>query len=347
MEIDFKGGASTSLVSFWRLRAFLERGVVVGGGASLGEELGEFFKAHPHLMALSFTSSVSSEYNDAGGSYRSYSLSVDGMELDMSLYDSKGVDEGADEDEVKADIEAAFDQRFEDQQAEIYETFMSEWDWEDVSREVRRERFSALLGEEVPSGRDLFMAMFPEDSKDLPMLAAQLDDLMAAIGSVHVPTPDDRKFKVNVICVNLHTGDEKPLGSWTGWASSAAKAKKAALNATWNRFLDTASCAPRFEIQRIAISKPGPANEPSMTYKVRYVIRSKGEDTEAPQGAFWSNEDGWGSLDGATLFSTPERMAHSLPGTSLGDAEWMLLDEAEDLVNGMLANQEAVEGAAA
>lgn len=345
--IDFKGGASSALASFWRLRAFVERGVSVANASSVGAHLGAFFKAHPHLLALTFTSSVNNEYNDQGGSYRSYNLSVDGMELDMALYDCKGVDEGADEDEVRGDIEAAFDQAFEDSQAEIYEAFLSEWDWEDVSREVRRERIAGLLAEDAPSGRALFAAMFPEDSGDLPLLATQLDDLMAAIGSVHVPTPDDRKYLVDVFYGEMGTDEKHFLERWTGWARSAAAAKKAAEDAVWDRRLDVVSCTPRFEVQRMAIAKAGIAPEPSSVYTVRYVIRSKGEDTEAPQGAFWSNEDGWGSLDGATLFSTPERMAHSLPGTSLGDAEWMLLDEAEDLVNGAHVTAAAAEGAAA
>lgn len=59
---------------------------------------------------------------------------------------------------------------------------------------------------------------------------------------------------------------------------------------------------------------------------VAYVIRSVSEGE-----AFWSNTDGWGGLNGATRFSTRERMEFRLPASSGCDSEWMLLDEAQAL----------------
>lgn len=66
----------------------------------------------------------------------------------------------------------------------------------------------------------------------------------------------------------------------------------------------------------------------------QYVIRSLSEGDEeldGAAGAFWSNEDGWGSLQTATFFSTSERMSFKLPMSAAMDAEWMLLEEANDL----------------
>ncbi|WP_199227652.1 hypothetical protein [Acidovorax sp. HMWF018] len=69
-------------------------------------------------------------------------------------------------------------------------------------------------------------------------------------------------------------------------------------------------------------------------HQVQYVIHSLSEsdvDLDGAVGAFWSNEDGWGSLQSATLFSTKERMSLNLPMSAKLDAEWMLAEEARDL----------------
>ena len=69
----------------------------------------------------------------------------------------------------------------------------------------------------------------------------------------------------------------------------------------------------------------------------KYVIhaRSEGNGAGAAQlGAFWSEATGWGSLEAATSFSTIERMDRFLPVSSGGDSEWMLIEEASDLVRG-------------
>lgn len=66
---------------------------------------------------------------------------------------------------------------------------------------------------------------------------------------------------------------------------------------------------------------------------VKYVIHSLSEGDATPDcklGAFWSNEDGWGGLETATLFSTLERMDRFLPISAGSDSEWMLLEEARD-----------------
>lgn len=65
---------------------------------------------------------------------------------------------------------------------------------------------------------------------------------------------------------------------------------------------------------------------------VEYVIRSLSEDPDAPHGAFWSNAHGWTVLTEASRFTTSERMAFHLPVSAGADAEWMLTDEAADLV---------------
>lgn len=69
-------------------------------------------------------------------------------------------------------------------------------------------------------------------------------------------------------------------------------------------------------------------------HQVQYVIHSLSEsdvDFDGAVGAFWSNEDGWGSLQAATLFTTKERMSLTLPMSAKQDAEWMLAVEARDL----------------
>lgn len=67
---------------------------------------------------------------------------------------------------------------------------------------------------------------------------------------------------------------------------------------------------------------------------VKYVIRSLSEgnlDRALGKSAFWSIDNGWGSLERANRFSTLERMQISLPLSTGGDAEWMLYDEALNL----------------
>lgn len=90
-----------------------------------------------------------------------------------------------------------------------------------------------------------------------------------------------------------------------------------------------AMAAARDEISQRKLSKyiePKP--------QVQYVIRSLSESNAelyCDAGAFWSNVDGWGSLQAATLFSTKERMSLNLPMSAKLDAEWMLVEEARDL----------------
>lgn len=83
-------------------------------------------------------------------------------------------------------------------------------------------------------------------------------------------------------------------------------------------------------------------------HQVRYVIRSLSEsdvDLDGDAGAFWSNEDGWGSLQSATLFSTTERMSMNLPMSAKLDAEWMLQEEARDLCAKANVSEAAEESA--
>lgn len=79
-----------------------------------------------------------------------------------------------------------------------------------------------------------------------------------------------------------------------------------------------------------------PSQREVKNYQVQYVIRSLSEGDEeldGAAGAFWSNADGWGCLQTATHFTTSERMSFHLPLSAKMDAEWMLLEEAVDLVN--------------
>ena len=63
-----------------------------------------------------------------------------------------------------------------------------------------------------------------------------------------------------------------------------------------------------------------------------YVIYSRSEAEASGDGAgFWSNEDGWGELESATLFTQSERNALQLPLTAGSDACWALADEVEKL----------------
>lgn len=65
---------------------------------------------------------------------------------------------------------------------------------------------------------------------------------------------------------------------------------------------------------------------------VVYVIRSKSEGVPAGVSAFWTNDLGWSSnLREAARFSTKERMELWLPASCGSDAEWMLLEEAQDI----------------
>lgn len=68
-----------------------------------------------------------------------------------------------------------------------------------------------------------------------------------------------------------------------------------------------------------------------------YVIRLLGEsetDLDGSAGEFWSNEDGWGSLKGATLFTASERQSFHLPIFQERESEWISIERARDLVSG-------------
>lgn len=76
---------------------------------------------------------------------------------------------------------------------------------------------------------------------------------------------------------------------------------------------------------------------------VKYVIHSRSEgqtDLDGDVGAFWSNKDGWGSLETADRFTTHERMDRFLPISSGGDSEWMLYEEALDLTRKLSQSQQ-------
>lgn len=62
-----------------------------------------------------------------------------------------------------------------------------------------------------------------------------------------------------------------------------------------------------------------------------FVIRSLSEgqeDLDGDAGAFWSNEDGWVSLQTADRYTASERLrAPDLPISASGDAQWVALSE--------------------
>lgn len=65
--------------------------------------------------------------------------------------------------------------------------------------------------------------------------------------------------------------------------------------------------------------------------RAKYLIRSLSEGGSELCGnaaAFWSNKDGWGSLETATRFTTHERMDSFLPISAGGDAEWIPIADA-------------------
>ncbi len=69
--------------------------------------------------------------------------------------------------------------------------------------------------------------------------------------------------------------------------------------------------------------------------RITYVIHSRSEgqgiSNNEKVGAFWSRNDGWGSLEAASRFPTFDRMNGILPSSKAGDSEWMILEEALDL----------------
>ena len=65
-----------------------------------------------------------------------------------------------------------------------------------------------------------------------------------------------------------------------------------------------------------------------------YVIFSEEESNRQDEPIFWSNIDGWGNLDSATIFSSEETEFLRLPiSGDKDDAKWMKLEEAVSLHN--------------
>lgn len=65
-----------------------------------------------------------------------------------------------------------------------------------------------------------------------------------------------------------------------------------------------------------------------------YVIFCQDEYDQDDEGiGFWSNDDGWTSLDDATFYRDRARADVALPIMSGSEVRWMLLSEAEALVN--------------
>lgn len=64
----------------------------------------------------------------------------------------------------------------------------------------------------------------------------------------------------------------------------------------------------------------------------RFVIYSTAElGVSEGQACFWSNDEGWTSLDGATRFTFPETKKLSLPIAHGQTAVWMLLENAKTM----------------
>ena len=62
---------------------------------------------------------------------------------------------------------------------------------------------------------------------------------------------------------------------------------------------------------------------------VQYVIYSPNESAVSDGVGFWSNEDGWTTVGGATKFSYSEKSSFNLPISTGQDARWVLWTEAE------------------
>lgn len=67
----------------------------------------------------------------------------------------------------------------------------------------------------------------------------------------------------------------------------------------------------------------------------KFVIHSASEGEQGGAGAFWSNYMRWSPhLRDAMRFSVEDRETRRMPRTRGGDARWMLLEDAQDLVSG-------------
>lgn len=77
----------------------------------------------------------------------------------------------------------------------------------------------------------------------------------------------------------------------------------------------------------------------------RWAISSKSEADLSgfeDDGAdlWWSNDDGWGFRETATLFTTEERFSSNLPMSHGGDAKWVLLSPDDVLAHAMPVDQD-------
>ena len=55
-----------------------------------------------------------------------------------------------------------------------------------------------------------------------------------------------------------------------------------------------------------------------------FVVYSSGEELSG--AGFWSNQDGWGTLDSATRYTADERDTFNLPISGANDSQWMALE---------------------
>jgi len=58
---------------------------------------------------------------------------------------------------------------------------------------------------------------------------------------------------------------------------------------------------------------------------MRYVVYSKEESVNQDEPMFWSNNEGWTTLEGATHYSEYQTKNMNLP---IGDSEWVSLELA-------------------
>lgn len=63
-----------------------------------------------------------------------------------------------------------------------------------------------------------------------------------------------------------------------------------------------------------------------------YVVYSPNESAHSNDGAgFWSNTEGWTTIDGATRFSFEEKSSLNLPMATGLDAQWVLASEMQEV----------------
>lgn len=117
------------------------------------------------------------------------------------------------------------------------------------------------------------------------------------------------------------------------WPKEGSEQLQEALLAVVGKYWSNPATTAVLQAGRI----PADGGDMEQSRQSGYVIRLLGEsetDLDGSAGEFWSNEDGWGSLKGATLFTASERQSFHLPIFQERESEWISIERARDLVSG-------------